>query len=252
MSKAISFLLMVLLLFPFDGLNENECDKMGIEWIKVEGGTFRMGSDRNDSNGKPVHVVKLDGYYISRYEVTFEQYDAFCDATDRNKPEDVGWGRGKRPVINVCWSDAAAFCQWLSQKTGDNVHLPTEAQWEYAARGGDESRKHLYSGSNEADAVAWYAANSDKMSHPVGKKRPNELGVHDMSGNVYEWCRDWYDEEYYSHPSKQNPRGPSSGYLRVIRGGSWYDLSGFLACTHRNAFPPARAFWHIGFRLVKD
>lgn len=211
-----------------------------------------MGSNNGEHDETPVHSVTLKNYSISKYEITFDQYETFCEATGRNKPEDVAWGRGKRPVININWNDAAAFCKWLSQETGENIHLPTEAQWEYAAREGHLSSNHRYSGSDDVNAVAWHAENSEKVTHPVGEKYPNALGIFDMSGNVFEWCRDWYDKDYYVESPKKNPQGPASGYLRVIRGGSWYDLPSFLRCTNRDCFPPFRSFWHIGFRIVRE
>jgi formylglycine-generating enzyme required for sulfatase activity len=251
MKKIICSILVALFFFTLNAQDTDMYKKMGIEWVKIKGGTFQMGSKRGDLDERPVHTVELEPFFISKYEVTFDQYDAFCEDTDRKKPEDVKWGRGKRPVINVNWNDAMAFCKWLSQKTGDKIHLPTEAQWEYAARGGNTSSRYLYSGNDKADSIAWYAHNSDKTTQPVGQKLPNERGIHDMSGNICEWCQDWYDRDYYSHSPKQNPRGPESGYLRVIRGGSWYDLGEFLRCTNRDCFPPIRSFWHIGFRIVR-
>lgn len=252
MKKAIISLFVVLFSFNTSAQNKNVYKKLGIEWINVEEGTFSMGSKQGESDEKPVHKVKLDDYQISKYEITFGQYEVFCEETNRKKPEDVNWGRGKRPVINVNWNDAAAFCEWLSQKSGDKIKLPTEAQWEYAARGGRLSKNYSYSGSEDVSTVSWYAGNSDKITHQTGQKTPNELGIYDMSGNVYEWCRDWYEKNYYEQSAKSNPQGPLSGYVRVIRGGSWYDLENFLLCTNRECFPPFRCFWHIGFRIVKE
>ena len=252
MVKVVGFIFLAIFNFALNAPADDIYKKMGIEWIDVQGGTFKMGSARGDPDEKPVHSITLDNFSITKYEITFDQYDAFCEATGWSKPEDVEWGRGKRPVININWNDAMAFCDWLSQNTGDNIHLPTEAQWEYAARGGHLSNNYRYSGSDEADAVAWNAENSEKVTHPVGEKCPNELGIFDMSGNVFEWCMDWYDEKYYSLSPKNDPQGPSSGYLRVIRGGSWYDLAELFRCTNRDCFPPFRSFWHIGFRIVRE
>lgn len=252
MVKVIGIILLVILNLNFENPADDIYKEMGITWIEVQGGTFKMGSKNGAHDEVPVHSVTLDFYSISKYEITFDQYETFCEATGRGKPEDVEWGRGKRPVININWNDAVNFCIWLSLKTGENIHLPTEAQWEYAARGGHLSSKHRYSGGDEANAVAWNAKNSGKVTHPVGQKHPNELGIYDMSGNVFEWCQDWYGKDYYSESPKKNPLGPAVGYLRVIRGGSWYDLEDFLRCTNRDCFPPFRSFWHIGFRIVRE
>lgn len=208
-----------------------------------------MGSNDGASDEQPVHRVYLDTYYISKYEVTFDQYDAFCNATSRSKLSDSGWGRGSRPVINVSWDDAVAFCRWMSQETGKTVRLPTEAEWEKAAKGGNNSRGYTYSGSNNVDAVAWYDDNSGSKTHPVGQKSANELGIHDMSGNVWEWCADRYGKYYYSRSPARNPMGPSSGSRRVARGGGWYGYASACRSADRGSFPPRR---DLGFRPVME
>lgn len=251
MIKIISSIILMLP-FALNAQNTNVYEELAIEWVEVKGGTFEMGSNYGDPNENSVHTVNLDSYSISKYEVTFDQYDFFCEATGRKKAEDIGWGREQRPVINVKWDDAVAFCEWLSLKTGAHIHLPTEAQWEYAARGGEQSKDYLFSGSNNMDSVGWYAYNSDKIPQPVGQKKSNELGIYDMSGNVFEWCNDWYSEDYYTQSHSNNPQGPSSGYLRVIRGGSWFDLADFHRNTKRAYFPPNILYWHIGFRIVRE
>ena len=182
--------------------------------VPVEGGTFSMGSNDGENNEQPVHNVTVGSFYMSKNEVTFEQYDEFCEATGRGKPDDEDWGIGTRPVINVTWYDAVEYCNWLSEKegltpvyrgSGDNIscnfdangyRLPTEAEWEYAAKGGINKDSYTYSGSNTADDVGWYLDNSGRETHPVGGKSPNSLGLYDMSGNVYEWCWEWYGEDY--------------------------------------------------------
>ncbi|MDY0296013.1 MAG: bifunctional serine/threonine-protein kinase/formylglycine-generating enzyme family protein [Acidobacteriota bacterium] len=252
------------------------------QWVQVLAGEFPMGSKKGKSGEKPVHRVYLDTYYISKYAVTFDQYDAFCNATGWSMPLDGGWGRGSRPVINVSWDDAVAFCRWLSGKTGKTVRLPTEAEWEKAARGGNNSRGFIYSGSNDLNSVGWYNQNSgakflrmlpflpeyssekkiqrylkwllDKKcgSHPVGEKAANELGLHDMSGNVWEWCADWYDKDYYSRSPARNPTGPSSGSLRVVRGGSWGDYASFCRSASRFYGHPSNRGLFLGFRPVME
>ncbi|MEZ4963741.1 MAG: SUMF1/EgtB/PvdO family nonheme iron enzyme [Saprospiraceae bacterium] len=236
------------------------------DMVRVKGGTFKMGSETGGDDEKPVHEVALSDFYIGRYEVTFEEYDRFCDATGRGKPEDEDWGRGTRPVINVSWFDAVAYCNWLSKQEGfepayaisntsatllpgaKGYRLPTEAEWEYAARGGKKSRGEEYSGSNEVDDVAWYDGNSGGKTHPVGGKKENELGIFDLSGNVEEWCYDWYGD--YPSGRSDNPHGPKNGSLRVLRGGGYfYDAQYCRAACRYNPTPSHRARV-IGFRLA--
>jgi len=227
---------------------------LDIKWVKVSGGSFQMGSNDGSSDEKPVHRVYLDTFYISEYEVTFAQYDKFCAATGREKPSDSGWGRGNRPVIHVSWTDAKAFCDWLARKTGQDIHLPTEAQWEYASRGGNRSRGYKYSGSNNIKSVAWYDGNSGKKTHPVGQKQANELGIYDMSGNVYEWCSDWYSKDYYSNSVRNNPSGPSSRAKRVIRGGCWINPARICRSADRHKRRPdlsIHSLYYLGFRLAR-
>ena len=226
------------------------------DWVWVEGGSFYMGctSEQSDCDDdeKPVHTVSIDGFYITKYEVTFSQYDEYCEMTGRRKPNDEGWGRGNRPVINVTWYEAVDFCKWLSEKTGTTIRLPTEAEWEYAARGGQRSRGFKYAGSNNVDSVAWYKGNSGGKTHPVGQKQPNELGLYDMSGNVWEWCMDWYDKNYYSQSPQKNPFGPLNGTSRIDRGGSWFGDSVYVRVSNRSYYRPTYGLKSLGFRIVRE
>jgi len=251
--KNLVKLIMMLCLFsPYSTVfcekTDYDSKVLGIEWIKISAGEFQMGSNGGNPNEKPVHTVYLDSYHISKTEVTFAQYDKFCSDTGRKKSLDSGWGRGNRPVIYVSWEDAVAFCKWLSRKIGKNIHLPTEAQWEYAARGGNKSKGSKYSGSNDIESVAWYTKNSGAKTHPVGQKNPNELGIYDMSGNVSEWCSDRYGDNYYSNSPRNNPAGPSSGIFRVYRGGS---LAGHCWSTIRYGTFPSSRYYFMGFRLAR-
>jgi formylglycine-generating enzyme required for sulfatase activity/uncharacterized caspase-like protein len=235
--------------------------------VRVQGGAFRMGSTDGESDERPVHEVRVSDFSIGKYEVTFEEYDAFCVATGRGRPADNGWGRGKRPVINVSLYDAVAYCNWLSEQVGlrpcyalsgtsvqadfraDGYRLPTEAEWEYAARGGVLSRGYRYAGGDRLVEVAWYGGNSGGRTQPVGTKATNELGLHDMSGNVWEWCWDWHG----SYPSSLavDPTGPLSGRYRVLRGGSWFFNEYFCrAATRVNVVPVKRDFY-VGFRVAR-
>ena len=268
--------------------------------VKFKGGSFQMGDVRNESKGddreKPVHTVTLTyDYWIGKYEVTFNEYDAFCAETGESKPDDLGWGRGTRPVIEVSWWDAIEYCNWLSEREGlakayddegdlldksgkvttditkvEGYRLPTEAEWEYGARGGQNTRGYKYAGSDDLNEVGWYWQNSgdkwlprkdedsdvDKTNanrnktRPVGEKKPNELGLYDMSGNVFEWCHDWFDD--YSSAAQTNPVGPSSGRFRVYRGGGWYtDALDCRVATRGGGTPAGGANSNLGFRLSR-
>ena len=151
------------------------------------------------------------------------------------------------PVEQVSWNDIQDFIQKLNQKTGKNYRLPTEAEWEYAARGGNKSKGYTYSGSNSSGEVAWYTDNSDSKTHPAGQKQPNELGLFDMSGNVWEWCSDWYGSDYYQSSPSSNPKGASTGSFRVRRGGGWCSNARDCRSAYRDFTYPGR---RIGFRLA--
>jgi|GEM_PF-1743724 len=200
---------------------EDTVIQLNLNWIHVEGASFLMGSEKGDPDEKPVHTVSLNNFSMSKYEVTYEQYDLFCDATGRAFPSDNGWGRGNKPVTNITWNDADEFCKWASIQTGKIIRLPTEAEWEFAARGGKVSSGFLYSGGDSLNEVSWNFGNSVGQTHNAGTKKGNELGIFDMSGNVWEWCSDWFDENYFTVSSSSNPKGPSTGTVKVIRGGSW-------------------------------
>jgi len=213
------------------------------ELIFVEGGTFQMGSSSGESYEKPVHSVTLSAFNIGKYEVTQAQWKAVMG----NNPSSFK-GCDDCPVETVSWDDVQDFIRKLNAQTGKNYRLPTEAEWEYAAKGGKSSKGFTYSGSNDLNAVAWYADNSGSKTHIVGGKQANELGIYDMSGNVWEWCSDWYDT--YTSYSETNPTGASSGQYRVLRGGSW-NRNAYICRTAsrlRN-FPDSR-YYHNGFRLV--
>ncbi len=245
--------------------------------VLVQGGTFTMGNTWGGGDGdeKPTHKVTLTyDFYMGKYEVTFNEYDAFCEATGRSKPKDEGWGREQRPVINVSWWDAIAYCNWLSEKeklpkayddkgnlldkdgrvTTDpskvvGYRLPTEAEWEYAARGGNKSKGYKYAGSDDVDRVAWYDSNSGSKTQEVGKKAPNELGIYDMSGNVWEWCSDWFGN--YSSSAQTNPYNSTAGSYRVIRGGSWLNYATYVRVAYRYSFSPTLTYYDLGFRICR-
>ncbi len=229
---------------------------LGPEMIFLPGGLFQMGDmqGKGKKDERPVHEVKLDSFAIGRYPVTFAEYDLFCEATGRKKPKDKGWGRGEQPVINVSWKDAQEYCKWLSRETGNGYRLPTEAEWEYACRAGSESAYCFGNDEKLLGEYAWYDKNSKNKTHPVGEKKPNAWGLHDMHGNVWEWCQDWYDNEYYAECQKQgvmrNPQGPAKGAGRVLRGGSYFLSPVGCRSVDRHRYDPEVRRGFIGFRLV--
>lgn len=235
LSRFAPLLILSLVLFPLTILGADSTAKgttvsaasgnaftdsaTGMAFIWVEGGCFRMGSPEMEA-GKfddevPHHEVCVDGFYIGKYEVTQQEWSKVME-------ENPSTFRGKTlPVENVTYRDSMNFVAKLNQKSGKNFDLPTEAEWEFASIGGRASKGFTYSGSNNLDEVGWYEGNSDRTTHVVGQKKANELGIHDMNGNVMEWCKDWYYNRYYASSPKDNPKGPSSGKEKVLRGGSW-------------------------------
>jgi formylglycine-generating enzyme required for sulfatase activity len=216
----------------------------GMEFVLVPGGCYRMGDTFGDgsSDEKPVHEVCIDDFYMGKYEVTQGQYQAI---TGSNPSHFKG---SDRPVEKVSWNDARDYIRKLNQRSGKTYRLPTEAEWEYAARSGGRSEK--YAGGDSVDAVAWHSGNSGSQTHPVGQKRPNGLGLFDMSGNVWEWCRDWYESGYYGKSPKDNPQGPSGGSYRVNRGGGWYYGPGDVRSANRCRDSPDARNGNLGFRLA--
>lgn len=214
----------------------------------VEGGTFQMGNNDSDaeSDEKPVHSVTLNSYYMGETEVT----QALWQAVMGNNPS---YFKGDNlPVEPVSWNDCQEFIRKLNQKTGKNFRLPTEAEWEFAARGGKKSRGYKYAGSNNIGSVAWYtdnSGNSGNKTYAVKGKSPNELGLYDMSGNVWEWCSDWYGSDYYGKSPSTNPQGPLNGSDRVLRGGSWGDDAGNCRVSYRYYYDPDYTYYNYGFRL---
>ena len=263
------------------------------EMVAVKGGTFTMGATSeqgsdSDDDEKPAHSVTLSDFYIGQYEVTVGLFRAFINETNyRTDADKAGWAwrwmkvddkwkwnkvnginwmcdqdgnvrnssEDNHPVLYVSWNDAVEFCKWLSRKTGSVFRLPTEAEWEYAARGGNKSKGYKYSGSNSINDIAWYGnldsnTTANGKTHPVGMKYPNELGIYDMTGNVWEWCQDWYGD--YSSTSQTNPTGPASGSRRVGRGGSWGDSARSCRVSFRDYYAPGSRNSNLGFRLAAD
>mgnify|MGYP006297570197 FL=1 len=272
------------------------------EMIFIEGGNYTMGDVWGDGFGDetPTHEVKVSSFYMSKYEVTHEEYIEFLNSRgvtsdgsyNGNELIDIDcvdcaiahdgssfyFGRSSYaqvrqcPVIYVTWYGAAEYCNWLSEQEGlakaytissgsvkcdwnaNGYRLPTEAEWEYAARsGGRDDRK--WSGTDsesELGDYAWYDPNSGSETHPVSTKQPNDLGIYDMSGNVWEWCWDWYNSGYYSDSPSNNPTGSVSGWYRVIRGGVWYHDADYCRTVYRINYPPSQSNRGLGFRLTRS
>jgi formylglycine-generating enzyme required for sulfatase activity len=228
----------------------------GPEMIILAGGNFLMGSPdteryREDNEGPQHSVTISQPFALSIHEITFAEYNIFAKDTGQQIPDDGGWGRGDRPVINVSWEDATAYAQWLSEQTGQDYRLPTEAEWEYAARAGSTTAYSFGDDPSRLDVYAWFDSNSGKKTHPVGQKQPNDWGLYDMYGNVWEWCQDRYGE-YPSSPVT-DPMRTGEGTTRMLRGGSW--RSGARSCRSANRryfWPDDRSNLIFGFRLSRS
>ena len=220
----------------------------GMEFIFVKGGCFQMGDTFGDGEAdeKPVHEVCVDDFYLGKYEVTQGQWKKVMGSNPSHF-KDLG---DKCPVEMVSWNDTQEFISKFNSQSGKKYRLPTEAEWEYAARSGGKSEKWVGT-SNESSLgdYAWYNANSGIKTHPVGQKKPNSLGIYDMTGNVWEWCGDWYADKYYENSSKSNPRGADSGSSRVLRGGSWDTSAQGARAAYRIWINPDNRYDFIGFRV---
>ncbi|MBR5550854.1 MAG: formylglycine-generating enzyme family protein [Muribaculaceae bacterium] len=226
-----------------------EIDVNGVKFkmIYVAGGTFTMGATAEqagyENDETPAHQVTLSDYFIGETEVTQELWYAVMGTNPSNFTRS-----SRNPVENVSWHDCQAFIQKLNQLTGLRFRLPTEAEWEFAARGGNSSKGYKYSGSNRIDDVAWYDGNSGSTTHEVATCYPNELGLYDMSGNVWEWCSDWYGG--YSSMAQTDPSGVGSGSIRVFRGGGWNFYARYCRVAYRYYNTPDTRYYGLGLRLV--
>ena len=253
-------------------------DQSQMLMVKVYGGSFDMGDDNEAPDRKPAHTVKIKDFSLGAYEVTQKQWE---DVMDNNPSL---YNCGECPVTNVSWDDVQKFIEKLNSKTGKHYRLPTEAEWEYAARGGnnevlvtkrdiiarggvnefligDKDKKlrekdktgDKYSGKKTApQTVAWFDRNSEDHVHPIGRKKPNDLNIYDMSGNVEEWCNDFYATSYGSRSNTENPQGPAGGKSHVVRGGSWSSSKEDLSIVRRAAYLPGTKTNSLGFRLAED
>ena len=232
---------------------------VSFKMILVDGGTFTMGSTAEqtgaESDEKPAHQVTLSDYYIAETEVTQGLWKAVTgySPTSGGPSWSSSYGIGDNyPAYHISYEDVQSFITQLNALTGVTFRMPTEAEWENAARGGNQSKGYLYSGSNTIDNVAWYNGTSGYKTHPVATKAANELGLYDMSGNVWEWCSDWYSDSYYSSSSQNNPQGPSSGFHRVYRGGSWINFATECRVANRKGNTSSVRESFLGVRLASS
>ena len=242
------------------------------EVVYLPDGTFTMGDlqGHGHSNEKPVHEVRLSAFAIGRYPITVVEYLRFVDATGSHYPEwletgnkyhletgtdkhyrqaGVSLDNREHPVVGITWENAAAYCQWLSEQTGEQYRLPTEAQWEYACRAGSGAEYCFGSDAGQLGDYAWYRKNAEGRLHDVGQKQPNAWGLYDMHGNVWEWVEDWYD--VYSDDAQVDPSGPESGSSRVFRGGGWRDVAEDCRSSIRDHGGPRYRDFDLGFRLAR-
>jgi formylglycine-generating enzyme required for sulfatase activity len=224
----------------------------GMTMVWVPPGTFQMGSNKGRPSEQPIHsVVITRGFYLGKYPVTNEQYARFLATRPPGIKTPEYWDYRKfnqpqQPVVGVSWNDAVAFCRWMGGR------LPTEAEWEYACRAGCPHEYCFGDDEKLLGDYAWFIQNSDDQTQPVGGKLPNAWGLHDMHGNVWEWCQDRYESSYYRRSPDQDPRGPDSGSFRVLRGGSWDDVPSVVRCARRSSSTPDSRGLNVGFRLVLE
>ncbi len=256
---------------------------IGMKLKRIPAGEFLMGSPDSDKdaggNEKPQHRVRItQPYYLGIHQVTRGQFGRFIEATryqtEAEQDGKGGWGwdhsssklvqdpkftwrssgfnqTDDHPVVNVSWNDSLAFCDWLGKQEGQKYKLPTEAEWEYACRAGTTTRYSLGDSQDLLDQYAWYSANSNGQTHPVGEKKPNAWGFHDMHGNVWEWCWDGYDADYYKQSPADDPRGPLRAAGRVIRGGGWGIDPRYARSAFRDWDTPEFRFIGLGFRVAR-
>lgn len=240
------------------------------DMVLIKGGSFTRPAVkrfRSLVSARAAYRVTLNDFWLAKYQLTFEEYDAFCIATDKRLPGDGGWGRGQRPAIFVDWYDAVAYCNWRSVQEGlqavyditdakiifdrssNGYRLPTHGEWEFAAKGGVLSEGYTYSGSDNLDEVAWYNDNADGQTQPVGQKKANELGLYDMTGNVGEWC--WDNSNSFVNSPWDHPQDQDTGYLRVNHGGCGGELDENLCGVGMWTYLPDLRQDNVGFRLAR-
>lgn len=266
----LGFSALALFLCSFYGLNS-----VKPEMVHVEGGSFKMTPRENavdlKTKKKIVYDVKVSTFEISKFEVTVADWRTYAEDTKTNMPQKPSWGwNDEFPITNITWIDAVKYCNWLSKTNGlqaaykkvdgkyecdftaNGFRLPSQAEWEFAAKGGTKSKNFAYSGSDDLEMIAWYAANSRKSPQKKGTKLANELGIYDMSGNVWEWCWDYYSPIYHKVEKRDNPTGPERGDKRCVRGGSWDSSKlNYLKPSNQLSWDPNTTNDFFGFRVVR-
>jgi formylglycine-generating enzyme required for sulfatase activity len=240
-------IIFILMFFPIAVLAQPNFTVIDSTMVFVKGGSFQMGSISGKSDEKPVHHVELNDFYISKYEVTQLIWKLMMKTSEGAKSD-----CDSCPVYDVSRESIQSFISKLNQLTGKTYRLPTEAEWEYAAAGGNSTKGYKYSGSNNLSEVAWYKDNAQMKTHPVGQLNPNELGLYDMSGNVWELCSDWYQKNFYKTSPQKNPQNFSVNVFRVVRGGSWRSEEQRCQVHARNRDVHDHHIGNGGFRLVLE
>jgi formylglycine-generating enzyme required for sulfatase activity len=238
--------------FRFDCARHNGFT--GPQMARIPEGLFLMGSDTGQDNEQPVHRVWVDAFELATCQVTNSEYAQFIAATNHPKPppwSDPNFSHPEQPVVALSWFDAVAYCDWLSRLTGRHHRLPTEAEWERAARGGLEQRQYSC-GDDPPESLAHYALRWKTGPEPVGRAERNTYGLCDIGANVHEWCADWFRADYYGSSPERNPLGPSEGTRRASRGGSWRHYTKVSRCAARSSIPPEFQYADYGFRIARD
>lgn len=226
----------------------------GPHMAPIPAGHFLMGSEIGQDNERPVHRVWVDAFELGVCQVTNAEYAKFIEATGHPKPtnwEDAKFNDPRQPVVATSWFDATAYCVWLTRVTGRRYHLPSEAEWERAARGGVDGNAYPW-GNEPPESLLDYHLRWLNGPDPVRRSEPNAYGLYEMCENVHEWCADWYEPEYYAQGEEKNPRGPGEGSRRSSRGGSWRHYIKVARCAARSSIPPGFKYADYGFRVARD
>lgn len=222
-------------------------------FVDISGGTFTMGNNPYKKDQAPEHKVTLSDFSISQAQITVAEYRLYVKEKSLPMPDAPDWGwQSKHPIVNVSWSDALNYCNWLGKRLNKNIKLPTEAQWEYVAREEGKGKKYKHSGGKKMSNLGWCRVQKLSSTKPVKTKKPNALGIYDMNGNVWEWCMDWYDKDYYTKSPEHNPENTDFGEkkCRVVRGGGWDSDVATCTVSHRKGYVSKSSYDDRGFRVV--